>query len=81
MAESADFSDTLDSLARFGSSVGSTVASTYKAVNTSTLPRTGIPTSTQVAPSAKSGVNVTEIAILVGVGLALAFGFRALAKR
>jgi len=82
MVEPADFSDTLDSLASFGSSIGATVAATYKSINTSTVPRTGIPQSTQVAPAAKtSNINVTEIAILLVVGVGLALGIRALTRR
>jgi hypothetical protein len=85
MDESADFGDTLDSLATFGASIANTivVAERGGTVVPSVVPRTNLPqgSSTVIQPSRQTtGVTGTEIALLVGVGLALAFGIRAFSR-
>lgn len=70
------FGDTLEQIASFGASIGSTVDSTYQAVNypTSYLPPTNIPSSFATpapAPKMSSG----ETLLLIGLAVLAIFGF------
>lgn len=81
MVEPVDFSDTLNSLATFGASIGATVGSTYKAVNQSTVPRGTIPTSFQtVQPGVKTGIQASDLILYVLIGVAVIFGIKYLRK-
>lgn len=76
------FGDTLQSLATFGASIGTTIVSTARGLKTSSVPATNLPQSSfNVAPPQKTGVNVTEVVVLVLLGLGLAFGIRAVVKK
>jgi len=85
MDESADFSDTLDSLATFGASIANTIVTAEKGgtVVPSVVPRTGIPqgSATVIQPAVKTtGINTTEIVLLIAIGVAVAFGLRTFSK-
>lgn len=72
----------LQNLASFGASIGATVVSTAQGLRTSSAPALQTPqASFNVAPAKKTGVNVTEVVVLVALGLGLAFGIRAFAKK
>lgn len=81
MSESADFSDTLDSLATFGAAIGGTVASTYRAVNfqQNPVPRGSFPQSQPYA--AAKPTNWNNIIILVLVGLGVLLGIKAISRK
>jgi hypothetical protein len=71
----------LQRLATFGSSIGATVASTYQAVNPSTVPNTNIPQSSyNVLPPGTQKTDTSKILLFVLIGLAAAFGIRYLRR-
>ncbi len=82
MLESADFGETLNSLAVFGASIGTTVGNVYKNVNPSTVPNTNIPQSSyNVTPSgARPKVQVGDILLYVVIAIGVIFGIKMLRK-
>jgi hypothetical protein len=85
MVEADDFGDTLDSLATFGASIANTIVTAERGgtVMPTVVPRTNIPqgSASVIQPSRKStGINMTEVVLLLAAGIGIAFGVRALAK-
>lgn len=71
----------LNELATFGASIGTTVAATYKAVNQSTVPNYGVPTSYKTLPAGtKPGIQTSDIILYVLIGIAVIFGIKFLRK-